>query len=425
MNAKQMAILTAAVVALVVIVTLVKVGLGGHGSGQSGVPIPVVQTDPELNFVATGGPTSRFSPQLPPDKEKEVEGHHDFRFTNDKDVPVDVFVTRVSCNLCLRVQIGLAPDSGKVEDVAWEALETEEVKKANAHGFTVPPKRAGWVRLIWKDEEAGAKLLTADLRTASSNGFAPNITLQYGALFVERVRVLPEKKDITVETLNSGDDRPHTAWFTVYSSTRPDFTLEAEKEEVQKRRHPFVTCGTPEPLTPDQCRDLEKEHKRAFLCGYRVPVTVWEHLKDGREHDLGPFRTGVSLKCNLLDEDLGLYIMGTVRGGVKVVGDENVEDRVVFGNFRRDIDAVKTVRLETKQGTTLRIDKKPDFMEAELKDESDGVGKLWGLTLTIRANGVSGHFPRPDDPGMSDTAIYLKANERPLRIPVSGTASQR
>jgi hypothetical protein len=424
MNAKQMAILTAAVVALVVIVTLVKVGLGGHDGGGQGqkIDLPVLP-DPHLTFKATGGPTSRFSPQLPPDQEMGVEGHHDFQFTNDKDAPVDVFVTRVSCNRCLRVQIGLTPDSGKVEDVAWEALETEEVK-ANAHGFTVPPKRGGWVRLTWKDEEAGAKLLTADLRTTSSIGSAPTIPIQYGALFVERVRVLPEKKEMSVETLHSGYG-PRTAWFTVYSSTRPDFTLEAEKEEVQKR-HPFVTCGTPEPLTDEQCRALEKEHKRAFLCGYRVPVTVWERLKDGREHDLGPFRTGVALKCSLLDEDLGLYVLGTVHSdGVKVVGDENVEDRVIFGNFRRDIDAVKTVRLETKQGTTLRIDKKPDFMEAELKDESDGAGKLWGLTLTIRANGVSGHFPRPDDPGMSDTAIYLKANERPLRIPVSGTASQR
>ena len=405
MNLKQMAILTATVVALVVIVTLMKVGIGGRGADTGPKGEVVRLTKPALNFEATGGPTSRFSPMLPPDQEMKIDGHYDFGFKNDKDASVDVFVTKVSCNHCLRVQIGLAPDGGQAREkvpppgpeVAWETLETEEVKKSNAHGFTVPPKRGGWVRLTWTDEEAGPKLLSADLRTTSKVGTAPPIRLQYGAFFVEPVRVLPDKKELSVDTLYSGDEKPRTAVFTVYSSTRDHFSLEAEPEEEQKARHPFVLCGTPELLTDKQCRDLENEHKHAFLCGYRVPVTVWEHLKDRREHDLGPFRAGVRLKGDALDEDLALYVVGTVRGSgiLKVVGDENVEDRVVFGNFRRDIDVVKTVRVETRPGTTLRVDKKPDFMDAELKDESDGAGKLWGLTLTIRANAVSGHFPRP------------------------------
>ncbi len=431
MNVKQMAILTATVVALVVVVTLMKVGLGGRAGDTGSVGEPVHLTDPHLKFDATGGPASRFSRKLPPDQEMGSEGHYDFRFTNDKDAPVDVFVTRVSCNRCLRVQIGLAPDGGQAgekapppgPEVAWERLETEEVK-SNARGFTVPPKRSGWVRLTWKDEEAGVKILSADLRTTSRVGTAPHVLLQYAGYFVEPVRVVPEKKELSVDTLFATDEKPHTAWFTVYSSTRAAFTLVPEDADKQKG-HPFITCGQPVALTDEECRAEEKKHQHAFLCGYKVPVTVWERLKDGRQHDLGLFRTGVTLKSDVLADDLALYVFGTVRGDVKVIGDENVEDHVVFGNFPRGSDRVKEVTVETPPGTTLRIDRKPDFMEAEVKDESDGAGKTWRLTVTIRANGVNGHFPQPDDPSLKDTAIYLKANERMLRIPVSGTASQR
>jgi hypothetical protein len=73
----------------------------------------------------------------------------------------------------------------------------------------------------------------------------------------------------------------------------------------------------------------------------------------------------------------------------------------------------------------LVVEKAPEFMEAKLEDESDGKGKTWGLTVTIKANAVNGRFPQPDDPALADTAVYLKANGRLLRIPVSGTASQR
>jgi hypothetical protein len=430
MNLKQMAILTATVVALVVIVTLVKVGLGGlaGGGGQQGPTVEL--TKPHLNFTTTRGPASPFDDKIMPDREAKVEGHHDFWFANENDAPVELFVTKVSCNRCLTVKVGLAPE-GATEapapesGVDWKALETEEVRD-NAKGTTVPAKRGGWVRLTWKDEEASGKILSADLRTTSV-GHAPNVRLEFGAVFVEPVRVLPEGNppELDVGMLASGDDRPHVFWFTVYSSTRASFSLEAESE-VNQARHPFVTCGTPVKLSDEECRAREKEHKRAFLCAYKVPLTVRERLKDGHEHDLGPFRTGVTLKSDALEDDLALYVHGTVRtGGLRVVGDEKEEDRVVLGTFRRDIETVKTVRVETPRGTALKLDRKPEFMDVELKDESDNAGKTWALTVTVKANTVNGRFPRLDDPALRDTSIYLKANERPLRIPVSGTASQR
>jgi hypothetical protein len=430
MSFKQMAVLTATVVALVVIVTLVKVGLGGGKPTEGG---PVSLSQPHLSFASSEGPRSEFDKNLPPEREVKIEGHNDFWFTNDNPKPVEVFVMKVSCNKCLTVKVGLAPDGWKADqppsaDVAWQALETEEVRE-NAKGFTVPPNKGGWVRLSWKDEEAGPKRLSADLRTVSDVGLAPNIHLEFGGMFVEPVRVFPDGKELDLPPLNSGDDRPHVIEFTVYSSTRNEFTLASEPEDEQKQHHPFARCGKPEALGAEKCRELEKRHKRNVLCAYRVPVTVWE-MKDGKEHDLGPYRMGVTLQSNALDEKLALYVHGMIRdNGVKVIGDENVEDRVVFGTFRRDIDAVKTVRVETRPGTALKIDRVPDWMKAELKDESNGAGKTWGLTVTIPANAVNGHFPQLDDPTLSDTSIYLKANlkanERLLRIPVSGTASQR
>jgi hypothetical protein len=426
MSFKQMAILTATVVALVVIVTLMKVGLGG-GKDPGGAPVNL--SNPHLSFASSQGPRSEFDQNTPPDREVKVEGHYDFWFTNDNPKPVDIFVMKVSCNRCLTVKVGLAPEGGKADqppgaDMAWQTLETEELHET-AKGFTVPPSRGGWVRLTWKDEEAGPRRLSADLRTVSDVGLAPNIHLEFGGMFVEPVRVLPESKEEEAPQLMSGDDRPHTLWFTVYSSTRNEFTLTPESEKDQKDKHPFARCGAPQVLSAEKCRELEKEHKRNVLCAYRVPVTVWE-MKDGKEHDLGPYRAGVTLESDALEEKLALYVHGLIReNGVKVICDENVEDRVVFGNFRRDIDAVKTVRVETRPGTALKIDRVPDWMKAELKDESNDAGKTWGLTVTIPANAVNGHFPRFDDPTLSDTSIYLKANERLLRIPVSGTASQR
>jgi hypothetical protein len=297
----------------------------------------------------------------------------------------------------------------------------------------VPPKRAGWARLAWKDEEAGAKLLSIDIKTESEAGSAPPIHLQFGATFVEPVRVLPESKVVAVEKLGIGD-KPREAWFTVYSSTRPEFKLEPEPDAEQRKRHPFVTCGKPVPLTRQQCDDLQKEHKRAVLCGYKVPVTVYERLEDGREHDLGPFRWTVPVKSDVLDGAIGLAVGGTVESpDITVLSNSQEErggpqDRVDFGTFPRGSNVTRKVTVEAPLGTSLKIDKVPDFMKAELESEElppNARRQAWSLTVTIPANKVSGHFPNPDDAAMRDTAIYLMAKDRRVRIPVGGTASQR
>jgi hypothetical protein len=501
MSAKQMAILTATVVAVVVIVTLAKVGLGGRDSRTDPAPNPKADR-PHLTFArmsqlggawAALGPSSRANSSGPPEHEVNSEGHYDFWFVNDNDAPVELFLTKLSCNRCLRAGPALAPenwkellarqeaeaaqkkDSAQVAglvanfgqgggvgavvpaavpappaagagptllpgpEVNWEALDSEEVKNG-AKGFVVPAKRAGWVRLGWRGEEPGPRGLTANLRTTSPAGDAPPFRLEYGALFVEAVRVLPEKKEVSVETLRSGD-QPHTASFVVYSSTRDHFALDAEPEDTQQREHPFVTCGkrlngalAPVPLTDKERKDLEEKYHTAVLSGYTVPVAVAERLADGREHDLGPFRTGFTLtSSDALDDPLVLWVGGTVRGDVTVIAsdDNKSRDQVALGAFPRSSGITRTVTVEAEPGAELQLDRVPAFLKAELKPQGNpkeaGRRKAWSLTVSVPANAVSGDFPRTDDPVLSDTAIYLKlkAKDRRVRIPVSGTASQR
>src|SRR5262249_17943596 len=156
--------------------------LGGLNSGPGKTGPTVELTNPHLTFANTRGPTSPFDKQLPPDREAKMEGHHDFWFTNENADPVELYVAKVSCNRCLSIKGGLAPEGVKEEqeagnDVTWQGLETEEMKE-NAKGFTVPAKRGGWVRMTWKDEDPGPKILSTDLRTTCPRvGNAPNVRL--------------------------------------------------------------------------------------------------------------------------------------------------------------------------------------------------------------------------------------------------------
>jgi hypothetical protein len=463
MSAKQMVLLTATVVGVVVVVTLVKVGMRGVGQQQKSQTVQAkILTNPHLTFAhavdaggawAALGPPSRYSPdeKRPPNEEAMGEGTCDFWFRNEHDVPVELILMKLSCNRCLTAKVGLAAPGWQAAqaagtvglgpaaalgglssasadpvpgpDVAWEKLESEEVNK-EAKGFTVPPQSGGWVRVGWKEQKAGPQLLNADFRTKSQDS-APPIRLQYGVFFVDAVRVLPEEKEKSVESLGAGD-RPREVEFTLYSSTRPSFKLETESDDTQKKRHPFVTCGKPVPLTDAQCRDLQKERKEAVLCGYKVAVTVYERLPDGREHAIGPFKTAVGLKSDVMEESIRLVVTGTVRGGdITVLSPDGERDRVAFGVFKRSSGVTRTVVVETPPGTPLRVDRAPEFIQYELKqdDAPPGRRQTWTLTLTIPANAVTGSFPTPEAAATGDVAIYLMAKDRPVRIPVSGTAS--
>src|SRR5262249_8260705 len=112
MSAKQIVILTATVVGLVVVVTLAKVYLGRLGTrGQAQKPVTILK-EPHLTFANMGptgsawvatNPPSRFSDAknpIPPEEEMMADGHYDYWFKNDNNKEVTLYVTKLSCNRC-------------------------------------------------------------------------------------------------------------------------------------------------------------------------------------------------------------------------------------------------------------------------------------------------------------------------------------
>ena len=320
----------------------------------------------------------------------------------------------------------LPPQVLAPEGLEWHTVEPKEAKPG-AEGVVVPPKRGGWVRLEWNGEKLGdQKLGTAFWMNDIYAGVTVN--LEVAVRFIEALRVLPDGREIGVGPINVGD-RPKEVSFTVVSATRDTFTLEPMSEEAQKEKHPFVRAGKPVPLTADQLKKLTTELKLPVLSGYSVPVTVRERLDDGRQNDMGPFRTGVRLKSDASDEELTLVVNGTVHGDIVVASDAE-KDRIRLETFSAKNGMTKTAILESNAAADLELEKKPDFMDVELKATTAGAGgrKTWQLTVKIGPNAVNGPFPRQDDALLRDTAVYLKTKSEPprrIRIPVSGTAATR
>jgi hypothetical protein len=160
-----------------------------------------------------------------------------------------------------------------------------------------------------------------------------------------------------------------------------------------------------------------------------VVVTVREQVGD-RQHDLGPFRTTVTLKSDVVAE-LGLTIGGMVKGDVTILaGEKDTEkDRISLGAFPRSTGVTKMVTVEAGPTMNVVLDSYPSFMKAELTEDkvgTPGQRKTWSLTITVPGNAVMGPFGlTEEDPLLGDTSIYLKANGRKVRVPVAGAAVQR
>jgi hypothetical protein len=427
MNAKHMALTTITLVAVIATATLVKVGLGGRGESDKGPK----QSDSVSNRTHLTVPKATIpdadpqKPIPPPYGEIGHEGHHDFWFTNDNDASVDVFLRHVSCGRCVTMQIGLAPEGWSAEqapgpEVAWTTLESEEGKQ-EMPGFTVPAKAAGWLRLIWNHKDTVAEeWLGAQLRTTCSVGKAPPVEVKVMVRFLEPVRTVRPK--LSLDPIRSGSDKPQTAWFQVYSVTRDSFSLEPTE---QKNPNPFVTCGRPVALSETECSNLRTETHLPVRCGYKVPVTVREQA-GGQQHELGPFSESVALKSDALDENVKLTVTGTVEGLVTVLCGET-KDQIALGAFPRITGTQRIVMIETATpGTnvTLTIDDVPEFLNVsppKLESSRDG-RKRWRLDVSVKTAeleklNVLGSL----EEALRDPALYLKANGRRLRIPVTGT----
>jgi hypothetical protein len=465
MNLKQLIVVTIALVALVGLVTFAVTYLPGRG--KSG-PSPNVKSRTTLTFPVREVPPSRpdaLDPNAPPpEPPREIEwhtpGHQDFWFSNDNDEPVPLGLYGSSCK-CSQVQVALAPEgwdtarneqaaqaaartalghggplgvltprafvaAGPGPDTEWTTLESSQVNR-DAKPFVVPPRRGGWVRIGYKGERIAPERLNAELWTHAPN-VSEVIRLEVLVVFVEAVRVFPETREKLVETL-SAEGPPREASFVFFSSTRDHFSLEPEAPEAQAKNHPFVTVAAPVPLTSDERAKLQPEVAGRVLSGYRVKVTVRERLSDGRIHDMGPYRTPITFTSDAIDGPMVVAVGGVVQGDVTVVSETDVKDRIVMGTFSSRHGKTARATLEGDPALELRVDTHPPFMEVKLDKEEAPAGldrRTWSLAVTVLPDQVEGPFPRADDVALRDTAVYLKTQQgRRIRIPVSGSASQR
>jgi hypothetical protein len=469
MRPKQVAVLALALVALIGVVTYFKMNLPTNARGNPGRATPDDQPQalnfPEVTWpTVTTDPTKMQASAPPPEFEWHQLGHHDFWFQNDTDKAVQMGLVRTTCK-CTSVMIALAPEGWEKEkgrkagaaeaaavigsggllgalgqaaagdsresdpapDLNWQTLVSETVKN-DAGGVVVPPKGRGWVRVGWKSEKLGPERLSLDLWT-DPPGPQP-IHLEVGVFLVEPVYVEPKEATID-EPINVGDP-PRMMSFFCWSPTRDHFRVEPEPADVQKQKHPFITVGSPVPATDVERKALADALKRKWgvRAAYRVPVTVRERLPDGRQSDLGPFHKSFTLTTDTADEPLVVTVLGTVKGDVTVISDSDLPDRIRLVPFPTHFGVSKTVAVEADPGAKLEVVRHPEFMQVELKEEPMAAAdrKTWTLTVTILPDQVHGKFPRPDDPSLQDTSVYLETQSKPprrIRIPVSGEATQR
>jgi hypothetical protein len=373
---------------------------------------------------------------LPEEQESEKPGQHDFWFRNPNDFSVRLGLNQKNCT-CSKVEAGIAPSEGPVDDnnppqptdgVKWQEMLSDS-SPGGPKSLLVPPQAGGWVRLNWKVKEQGAKRLSADFWTQPA-GHVPPPRLEAAVTFVVPIQVIPANRELSAGTFEPGE-KPREITFLCWSSTRKSFTLVPETPEVQRNRHPFVTCGQPVPLSPEQSRKIQQEQRSRVLCGYAVPITVREHLDNGQPSDIGPFRTEVELSSDVLeDEKLTLIVTGAVRADVTVVSGGEVQDRIELGNFPASLGKTRKVIIEADPDVRFQVVKVPDFLKVTLEadPQSSPTRKSWFLTVDVLPGQVNGPFPRADDIRLRDTVIILETSGHPprrIRIPVRGMAGQR
>ena len=449
MKFKQFAILTVAVVALVSVVTWVGFfqPTKPTGSNSPRPPSQEVLVFPEKDWPTPAAGEAETPPTI---QEAHQEGGHNFWFQNDNDFPVQMGLISKNCT-CSHVSVALAPDGwaakqGRVDpglDIAWQDLKNAAAQVEKLQGILVPAKAGGWVRLGWRDNQPGPKLLTADMWTETSGqGGAPKVTLKANILFVPSINVFhPGESDPILPPLTGGVV-PTEVQYWCWSSTRSHFTLEHVLPEVPSSQDIFITRAKPKELSPQEIKKLEedvsaelKKYGKVLVTpvrsGYSVVVGVRERLPDGRQHDMGPFHATVELKSDAQADPVKLTLRGSVPSDVTVVSGSDQLDRIQMGQFSSHEGHEKTVIVEADPGVQLEVDKDkiPEFMKVELDVPKLKAGRLtWNLKVAILPNKVNGPFPVADDPMLSDTAIYLKTKSKPprgIRIPVSGLASQR
>jgi hypothetical protein len=401
-----------------------------------------------------------------------VPGAYDFWFQNSQAVPIEVALKSKTCK-CTEVNICLAgkeiqdwtekatkgvlascfPATGMVNagTAVLSSLDLNQILESppaygwktlggDAEAFVVPPQTLGIVRLNWNSKQATVQLLKAEINMKPKDGFGSSIPLSVPIVFVDPVHV--ESGEVPIGTINVGGasvEKKVVCW----SSTRSHFSLRAGLIDV-----PFITCGEPIPLTDGERWKMELAEKTRVASAYWIPLTVREQaeieeIKKGKKQkklvqmDLGPFTQQVPLVIDELPNPIYLKVQGEIKDPditISLDGHDTIRDRVSFGTFPADVGARLSATIGAPARFTLVLDqeKLPNFLEAKLDlnvAESSPIRKIWRLKLKLLpGKGVSGIFPDPANPELSDTAVFINmqgSSSRGIRIPVHGNATYR
>jgi hypothetical protein len=463
MKQSQWAIAAIVLAALVFVVTFAMNYLGGRQA-----VVKRIETSAgggEIRFFWNEAPIGVMHGGL--DGEEKLAGSFDFWFHNDQSAPVQVGVERTSCK-CTAIELFVLPEVasrqlaceaatlvgigflGRVSVFAryWADLPriqgtagTPHELMRGAESVAVPSNAAGWVRMRWQGERAGAQALSATL-TFDGKDSGKTAILRTRVFFHEALRVRPE---LRVGVLREEDLVKEVKQEIVcWSSTRKDLHLEVKNAGRNNPNSDPLVIGKPEKLSVEDTRKLEKENnlgKNAgaeltygqVMCAYRIPVTLKAVAADGTPFDVGPISRRVTLSCtDISSEPKQVTIHGRVRGLVEIGNDEDGSE-INFTIFPRSHGKSAKVNLQSEvPAMKLEFDRMrtPSFLDAKLSPPITAAGRqTWALRAMVKPGQASGVFPRREDPLYEDSAIYIKAivpgkPVRWVRIAVQGTASE-
>jgi hypothetical protein len=394
--------------------------------------------------------------------EHRKAGFQDYAFVNENDEKVRIGAIEKSCK-CQAVEVYVLPLGQKTRKrlaaphplltmgmgpLGWSALQefvdeygankdldavAESVTILNPEDASavaeVPPHREGWVRMRWTGEKAGKMNLTVKL-WENSPGIDLVTSLERQSNFVEPVVLVGSDAGLGNLKLT---DLPKSGWFYVWSWTRKSFNI--TKKSLM---HPSglaessdsLEVGEPIPLTISQCALASSSAFSRVWSGYRIPITLKKSAKDGSPCEIGNFRRRIEVQTDASDTPLKWTLSGVVRGDMRIA---NVDDSggISFGSFRRDSPpAPRSVLLQSAvPGLKLEVDERrlPDFLRASISREPDSTEQFskWKLEIRVLPS-VYGQFPREDEPGYRDSAVYVRSvgtgPRQTIRIAVRGDA---
>ncbi len=284
--------------------------------------------------------------------------------------------------------------------------------------FPLPGHSQGLIRLEWEGKKAGPE------RIGASVWVQPVGKPQrwYTTLEMPLVFVTPIISTPTQATMDLGPGDRKTVNYWCWSSTRAGFHLSAREESG----NPCISCSCV-PLVGKEfemaVEQLKGQTAPTILFGYRVVVTVSEHLDNGPQLELGEFNRRIILTSDL-EFSPGIYeaavsLKGRVQGEVSVgVGGD--QGKVNLGVYPVSRGTNTVVLIETlKPGLKLKkLEHTPSFLNIDLSQSGVTLGGVrYKMKVVVPPN--KGSLPE-------DSAIILQTADTPprkVRIPVVGTAS--